>query len=123
MCIDVFEEHLLGLDFADDARDVRPEMARILRPALLARARERLARIPGSDRMNLAAPRLAFKGFKIAPNWGIIQRAVLHTRDQDAACSNFPFHETLRDKAGVGQAEAEIEPSVSGTEGEHSLGR
>jgi hypothetical protein len=73
MSVDVLEEHLLGLDFPDDAGDVRPQVPRVFLAELLPCATERLARVTGSDRMNAAHPRFAVEGCKIAPNWRVIQ--------------------------------------------------
>lgn len=122
MCIDVLQEDLAGLDFADDPGDVRPEVARVFARELLARAREGLAWVAGSDRMYPAAPRFAIEGFEIAPNWRIIQGAVLHTRDQDAGSTCFPFHVTYRDKAFISELKAEADAFVSGAQGKYALG-
>ena len=110
MGVHVFEEDLLGLDFADDAGDVRPEMARVLFGKLLSRATEGLTRVARSDRMNAVAPRFAREGFEIAPNWRIIQGAVLNTRDQNAGRTDFPFHVACNDKASrIGKGKPEVE--------------
>jgi hypothetical protein len=42
---DIFEEHEGRLDLANDAGDMRPEVARVVRAPALARDGERLARI------------------------------------------------------------------------------
>jgi len=44
---DILEEDEGRLDFADDARDMRPEVARVICTEALARHAERLARVPG----------------------------------------------------------------------------
>jgi hypothetical protein len=52
---DILEEHEGRFDFADDAGDMRPEVARVVRTPPLARDGERLARIARSD--DVTAPR------------------------------------------------------------------
>src|SRR5438270_1958171 len=90
----VFEEDVFGLDFADDASDFRPEMARVffgLPPACNA---ERLAWITGSEAIHAAAPRLAVEGAKVRPDRSRVEGAVFKTRCQDLSGSSFPFHVT-----------------------------
>jgi hypothetical protein len=68
MCVHVLEEHPARSDFADDPRDVRPEMPRIFVPELLPGATERLTRVTRREDIDLAAPGPAVERSKIAPN-------------------------------------------------------
>jgi hypothetical protein len=122
MVFDVFEEHDAGFDFADNPRDVRPEVPWVFRAALLAGAGEGLTRIARSEDIHNSAPRLAIEGFKIRPNRTRIERSVFHTRDQlfDGSC--FVFHEADRSSAFNCQGEAEVEAADSCTEG-HDVDR
>lgn len=67
MMSDVFQEDDAGLDLADDAGDVRPEVALVGLGASFPRDREGLAGIAGSDAMNAATPRAAIEGSQIRP--------------------------------------------------------
>jgi hypothetical protein len=123
MVFDVFEEDDFWLNFADDPRDVRPEMTRIFRAALFPGTRERLAGVARSEDIHSATPRFASEGFEIAPNRCLIEGSVLHTRNQlfDGSC--FVFHETDRASLVNRQSEAEIDSPDSGTEGQNVDGR
>ena len=64
---DVLQEDEVGLDLADDARDVRPEVALVGLGPPLPGDREGLAGIAGSEAMNAATPRAAVEGSQIRP--------------------------------------------------------
>jgi hypothetical protein len=118
MRVHVFEEDLLGLAFADDARDVRPEVARIFVGELLARTTERLARIARAEDVRLSAIGRPVEGFKVAPNVGSSQGAVLKTRNQLADNRDFPFHVHERANCSESERKSEVDASVSGAEGD-----
>ena len=80
---DILEEDEGRFDFADDAGDMRPEVARIVRAPALAGDGERLARIARSDDVHRAAPRAAVKGGKVVPDRRRIQGRVFHPRHED----------------------------------------
>lgn len=64
---DIFQEDEVGLDLADDAGHVRPQVTLVgLGPSLPGDG-EWLARITGSDAMNAATPRAAVEGSQIRP--------------------------------------------------------
>jgi hypothetical protein len=123
MAGDVLEEAPFRLDFADDARDVRPEVARVFAPELLAGDAERLTRVAARDEIHDATPRLAVKGAKVRPNRCWVQPAVFNARRQDGRDSSFPFQEHDGARAWLSHSECEVEASISGTEGQHVEGR
>jgi hypothetical protein len=108
MVLDVFEEHNRRPAFPDDARNMRPEVPRVFRPALFPGATERLTRVASNDDIHDSAPRAAIEGLKIAPNSRLMEASVFHTRCQlfDGSC--FVFHETDRASTGNSQADSEI---------------
>lgn len=64
---DVFQEDEVGFDLADEAGDMRPEVALVgLGPPLPSNG-EGLAGITGSEAMNAATPRAAVEGSQIRP--------------------------------------------------------
>ena len=79
---DILEEDEGRLDFIDDAGDMRPEVARVVRTPALARHAERLARITRSDDVHRAAPRAAVKGSNVVPDNSMIQGRVFHPRHE-----------------------------------------
>jgi hypothetical protein len=119
MCIDVFEKDPFGLDFAHDASDVRPEVARVFFGELLARATERLARVAATEDIHEAAPRLAVEGFNVRPNRRFVEGAVFKTRSQDLRDSCLPFQVTNGSSSWESESQSEIDSAVAGTEGEH----
>lgn len=64
---DVLQEDEIGFDLADDAGDMRPEVALVGLGPALSRDGEGLAGITGSDAMNASAPRAAIEGLQIRP--------------------------------------------------------
>ena len=115
---DILEEDEGWLDLADDAGDVRPEMARVVRAPALARDGERLARIARSDDVHLAAPRAAVEGSNVVPDNSLIQGRVFHPRHESGCGEGFPFDMAHSTISGDGDAEPEIEPARAGAEGE-----
>lgn len=83
---DVLEEHEGRFDLADDAGDMRPEVARVVRAPAFARDGEWLARIARSDDIHRAAPRAAVEGSNVVPDNSLIQGRVFHPR-HESGCS------------------------------------
>lgn len=111
---DILEEDEGRLDLADDAGDVRPEVARVVRAPALASDRERLARIARSDDVHRAAPRAAVEGSNVVPDNSLIHGRVFHPRHESGCGVGFPFdiaHSTI---SGDGDGE----PARAGAEGE-----
>jgi hypothetical protein len=115
---DILEEDEGRLDFADDAGDMRPEVARVIRPLAFARHRERLARIARSDDVHRAAPRAAVEGSNVVPDNSLIQGRVLHPRHESGCGEGFPFDMAHSTISGDGDGEPEVEPACAGAERE-----
>jgi hypothetical protein len=115
---DILEEHEGRFDLADDAGDMRPEVARVLRAPALARDGERLARIARSDDVHCAAPRAAVEGGNVVPERRAIQGRVFHPRHESGCGVGFPFDMAHSTISGNGEDKPEIEPACAGAEGE-----
>jgi hypothetical protein len=115
---DIFEEHERRLDLADDAGDMGPEVARIIRTPALARDGERLARIARSDDIHRAAPRAAVEGSNVVPDNSLIQGRVFHPRHESGCGEGFPFDMAHSTISGDGDGKTEVEPARARAEGE-----
>lgn len=115
---DILEEDEGRFDFADDAGDMGPEVARVVGTPALARDRERLARIARSDDVHRAAPRAAVEGSNIVPDNSLIQGRVFHPRHESGCGEGFPFDMAHSTISGDGDSKPEVEPACAGTEGE-----
>ncbi len=115
---DILEEHEGWFDFADDAGDMWPEMARILAAEPSACDGKWLARVPGREEIHRAAPRAAIEGSNVIPDNSLIQGRVFHPRHESGCGEGFPLdiaHSTI---SGDGDREPEVEPACAGAEGE-----
>jgi hypothetical protein len=115
---DILEEDEGRFDRADDAGDMRPEVAWVLRAPALARDREWLARIARSDDVHRATPRAAVEGGNIVPDNSLIQGRVFHPRHESGCGEGFPFgmaHSTI---SGDGDGQPEVEAACARAEGE-----
>jgi hypothetical protein len=111
---DILEEDEGRFDFADDAGDMRPEMAWILAAEPSACDGEWLARIARSDDIHRAAPRSAVEGSNVVPDNRLIQGRVFHPRHESGCGEGFPFdmdHSTI---SGDGDGESEVEAARAG---------
>lgn len=115
---DVFEKDEGRLDLADDAGDMRPEVARILGTPSLARHAERLARIARRDEIHRAAPRLAVEIGNVVPDNRLIQGRVRHPRHESGRSVGLSLDMAHSSVSGQGEGEAEIDPARAGAEGE-----
>ena len=115
---DILEEDEGRLDLADDAGDMRPEVARVVRAPALARDGERLARIARSDDVHRAAPRAAVEGGNVVPDNSLIHGRVFHPRHESGCGIGFPFNMAHSTISGECDGEPEIEPTCAGAEGE-----
>jgi hypothetical protein len=115
---DILEEDEGRFDFADDAGDMRPEVARILAAEPSACDRERLARVPGSDDVHRAAPRAAVEGGNVVPDNSLIQGRVFHPRHESGCGVGFPFDMAHRTISGDGDGEPEVKTACAGAEGQ-----
>lgn len=115
---DILEEDKRRFDLADDAGDMRPEVAWVIRAPALSRDRERLARIARSDDVHRAAPWAAVEGSNVVPDNSLIQRRVFHPRHESGCGEGFPFDMAHSTISGDGDGKPEVEPARAGTEGE-----
>ena len=113
---DILEEHEGWLNLADDAGDMRPEMARIIRTPALARDREWLARVPGAEQIHRAAPRAAVEGSNVVPDNSLIQGRILHPRHESGRSEGVPLNVTQSSISGDGDGEPEVEPACARAE-------
>lgn len=115
---DILKEDEGRFDFGDDARDMRPEVARVVRAPALSRDGERLARIARSDDIHRATPRAAVEGSNIVPDNSLIQGRVFHPRHESGCGVGFPFDMAHSTISGDGDGEPEVETTCAGTERE-----
>lgn len=115
---DILEEDEGRFDFADDAGDMGPEVARIIRAPALARDREWLARIARSDDVHRATPWSAVEAGNVVPDNSLIHGRVFHPRHESGCSEGFPFDMAHSSISGDGDGEPEVEPARAGTEGE-----
>ena len=115
---DILEEDERRFDFADDPRDMRPEVARVVGAPAFARDGERLARIARSDDIHRAAPRVAVEGSNVVPDNSLIQGRVFHPRHESGCGEGFPFDMAHSTISGDGDGKPKIEPARTGAEGE-----
>jgi len=113
---DVLEEHPFGCALVDDPGDVRPQVPGVVGTAALAGDAERLTRIARSDDIQRAAPREAVEGGNVVPDRRRIQGRVFHPRHEDGRGEGVPLDITHGAVPGLGQHEAEVEPSGAGAE-------
>lgn len=118
MAFDILGEDDCGRDLANDAFDVRPKVPRIALPLPLSGLAEWLTGITGREDMNAAAPWSAVEGFEIVPYRCLIQGLVRHPRHESGRRMSFPLDVTNSSISGLGDADAEIESGIAGTEGE-----
>jgi len=115
---DVFEEDEGRLAFANDAGDMRPEVARVFRPLPFARDGERLARIARSDDVHRAAPRAAVEGSNVVPDRCRIQGRLFHPCHENGRGVGFPFDMAHSSISRHGDCEPKVESAGAGTERE-----
>jgi hypothetical protein len=115
---DILEKDEGRFDLADDAGDMRPEVARVVGTPALASDRERLARIARSDDVHRAAPRAAVEAGNVVPDRCAIQGRVFHPRHESGCGEGFPFDMAHSTISGNGDGEPEVEPASAGAKGE-----
>jgi hypothetical protein len=115
---DILEEDEGRLDLGDNAGDMWPEVARVVRAPALSRDGERLARIARSDDVHRAAPRAAVEGSNAVPDNSLIQGRVFHPRHEDGRGVGVPLDVTHSTISGDGDGKPEIETARAGAQGE-----
>jgi len=116
--LDILGEHGGRPDFVDDPLDLGPQVPGIVLAPPFSGEAERLAGITGSEDMNAAAPCPAVEGSQIVPDRRAIQGRVFHPCHESGRCMGFPLDVTHSAIAGLGDGKPELEPAISGTEGE-----
>ncbi len=89
-------------------------MARIVLTLSVAREREGLTGITGSDDMNAAAPRSAVKGSQIVPDRSRSQGLVRHPRHESGRGETVSLDITHSSISGFGDVQAKVESSDTG---------
>lgn len=115
---DIFEEDEGRRDLSDDAGDMGPEVARVVRAPAFSCDGERLARIARSDDVHRAAPWAAFEGSNVFPDRCRIQGRLFHPCHEDGRGVGFPFDMAHSSISGHGDGEAEVEPAGTGAKRE-----
>lgn len=118
MAADVLEEDPSGLDLADDARDLRPEVTGIRRSPTVPGLAERLTGVTGRDEIHAAAPWSAVEGSEIVPDSRRSQGLVFHPGHESGRSVGFPLDVTHSPIAGLGDMDAEVEATVAGAKGD-----
>ncbi len=119
---DVFEEDEGWFSLSDDARDMRPEVARVVRALPLARDAERLARVARSEDVHRATPRAAVECGNVVPERRLRQGRVFHPRHEDGRGIGVPLDVTHSSISGAGDVEAEFQPAGAGAQREAEQG-
>jgi hypothetical protein len=115
---DVFEEHPFGAALADDASDLRPEVAGIVGTTAFSGRAEGLAGVTCQDDVEGAAEGPDIETAQIVPNRcrGKVPRTL--GGDQDGAGVSLPLDEGASVEAWFGQHDAQIKASAACAEGQ-----
>ena len=115
---DILEEDEGRLTFPDDAGDMWPEVAGVVRALPLARQTERLARVARSEDVHRATPRAAVECGNVVPERRLRQGLVFHPRHEDGRGIGVPLDMTHSAVSGTGDVQSKLEPSGAGAERE-----
>ncbi len=115
---DIFEEDPFGAAFADDARDIGPEVAGIVGTAALSGRAEGLAGVSREDGIEGAAEGAGVEAAQVGPDRGRGEIPCALRRDEHCPWPLLPFDETLGVIAGLGEHEAHIQASAACAEGQ-----
>jgi hypothetical protein len=115
---DILEEDEGRLNLANDARDMRPEVARVFAAEPSACNGERLARITRSDDVHRAAPWAAVEAGNVVPDRHAIQGRVFHPRHESGCGEGFPFDMAHSTISGDGDGKPEVEPACARAKGQ-----
>ncbi len=115
---DVFEEDPFRAAFADDAGDVWPEVAGIVRPAAFPGRAEGLAGVSGEDDVERPAEGAGVEAAQVGPDRGRGEVSGALGGDKDCPWPVLPFDESAGVIAGLGQHEAQIKTSAACAEGQ-----
>ena len=115
---DVLEEDEGRRDLADDARDMRPEVARVRSAEPPPCDRKWLARIARAEDVHRAAPRAAVEGSNVIPDRRRVQGRVFHPRHEHGRGVGFPLDVTHSAISGTGEDKPKVESADAGAGGE-----
>ena len=118
VALNVFEEDPLWAAFADDARDIGPEVAGVISAAAFSGCAEGLAGIPGEDDVEGAAEGTGIETAQVIPDWGRGEIPCALGGDEDSAGPILPFDEGAGVIAGLSEHEAQIQASAACAEGQ-----
>jgi hypothetical protein len=118
MMRDILQEDEGRFDLVDDARDMRPEMARVRGAEPPAGDGKRLARIARQQDVHRAAPRAAVECSNVVPDSRAIQGRVFHPRHENGRGVGFPLDVTQSAISGTGEEDPEVESAGAGAERE-----
>lgn len=113
MACDVLEEDPGGLDFPDDAGDMGPEVAGVIRSLPLSGRTEWLAGIPGEDGIESPSKRPAVECGEVIPYRGGGEVSGPLGSGDDGSRVFLPLDKASRVKAGLCEHEAHIKASAS----------
>lgn len=115
---DVFEEDPFGTAFADDPRNVGPEVPRIFGATALSSSAEGLAGVSGKNGIEGAAEWPGIEAAQVGPDWGRDEIPRALGGDEDRPWPVLPFDEGAGVIAGLGEHEAQIKASAACAEGQ-----
>lgn len=115
---DIFKEDERRPALFDDAGDMWPEVARVLRAKTSPGDREWLARIACSEDIHDAAPWAAVEGGNVVPERSRIQGRVFHPCHEDGRRIGFPLDVTHSSISVAGDVQGEVEAGPACAQGE-----
>ena len=115
---DVFEKDPFGGAFADDAGDLRPEMAGIVGTTTFARGTEGLTGISGEDDVEGTAKWHRIETAQVIPDWGRGEISCALGCDEDRAGPLFPLDKGAGVIGGLSEHDAQIQASAACAEGQ-----
>ena len=115
---DVFEKDPFGAALDDAAGDLGPEVPRVVGTTAFASSAEGLAGISGKDDVEGTVEGPGIETAEIIPDWGRGEIPCALGGDEDRAGISFPFDESARVEAGLGQHDAQIQASAACAEGQ-----
>lgn len=123
MSRNVLEKDPLGFDFADDAGNVWPEVARIVFALALSCGAERLAGVSGKHGVDDAAPWPAAEPLEVVPDRCSVKISGCLGGGEDGSGVVLDLDEAGGGKARLGKSKAHVKATAARTEGETVSGR
>jgi hypothetical protein len=119
---DVFEKDPFGIDFADDAGNVWPEVAFVICAFAISGGAERLAGISGKHCVDRAVQGPSVKGGDIIPDRRGREVSGALCGDDGVSRVLLPFDKASRVEIRLCKHKAHIKATGSGTQGQSVLG-